>query len=98
MDHTEFKQYLSRLEGMSPAQKRKLSNVLRVKDEGEAVAETLEKRIFGGGCPHCKHVRFQTDETFLLESFKGSRNLGRTARKRGGKATKRGFLRSKSRF
>ena len=186
MDHTEFKQYLSRLEGMSPAQKRKLSNVLRVKDEGEAVAETLEKRIFGGGCPHCKHVRFQrwgtshgmqryrcksclktfnaatgtplarlrkkekwleyskamvdglsvrkaarkcgidnttsfrwrhrflrglrdkkdsslkgiveADETFLLESFKGSRNLGRTARKRGGKATKRGFLRSKSRF
>ena len=60
MDHTEFKQYLSRLEGLNPAQKRKLSDVLRVKDEGEAVAETLEKRISGGGhCPHCKHVQFQ---------------------------------------
>ena len=40
----------------------------------------------------------EADETFFLESFKGSRNLGRTARKRGGKATKRGCLRSKSRF
>ncbi len=180
MDHTEFKQYLSRLEGLSPAQKRKLSDVLRVKDEGEAVAETLEKRMSGDGhCPHCKHNQFQrwgtshgmqryrcksclktfnaatgtplarlrkkekwleyskaivdglsvrkaarkcgidnttsfrwrhrflhglgdkkdsslkeiveADETFFLESFKGSRNLGRTARKRGGKATKRGL-------
>ena len=60
MDHTEFKQYLSRLEGLSPAQKRKLSDVLRVKDEGEAVAETLEKRMSGDGhCPHCKHNQFQ---------------------------------------
>ena len=33
----------------------------------------------------------EADETFFLESFKGSRNLGRTARKRGGKATKRGL-------
>ena len=178
MDHTEFKQYLSHLEELSPAQKRKLSDVLRVKDEGEAVAETLEKRMSGDGhCPHCKHNQFQrwgishgmqryrcksclktfnaatgtplarlrkkekwleyskamvdglsvrkaarkcgidtttsfrwrhrflrglrdkkdsslkgiveADETFFLESFKGSRNLGRTARKRGGKATKR---------
>ena len=39
MDHTEFKQYLSRLEGLSPAQKRKLSDVLRVKDKGELVGE-----------------------------------------------------------
>ncbi len=180
MDHTEFKQYLSHLEELSPAQKRKLSDVLRVKDEGEAVAETLEKRMSGDGhCPHCKHNQFQrwgishgmqryrcksclktfnaatgtplarlrkkekwleyskamvdglsvrkaarkcgidtttsfrwshrflrglrdkkdsslkgiveADETFFLESFKGSRNLGRTARKRGGKATKRGL-------
>ena len=60
MDHTEFKQSLSRLKELSPAQKRKLSDVLRVKDEGEAVAETLEKRISGGGhCPHCKHNQFQ---------------------------------------
>ena len=41
MDHTEFKEYLLRLDGLSPAQKRKLSNVLRAKDEGESVAETL---------------------------------------------------------
>ncbi len=33
----------------------------------------------------------EADETFFLESFKGSRNLGRTARKRGGKAAKRGL-------
>ena len=60
MDHTEFKQYLSRLEGLSPAKKRKLSDVLRVKDEGGAVAETFEKRISGGGhFPHCKHDQFQ---------------------------------------
>ena len=60
MDPTEFKQYLSGLEGLSPAQKRKLSDVLRIKDEGEAVAETLEKRISRDGhCPHCKHVPFQ---------------------------------------
>ena len=37
MDHTEFKQYLLRLEGLGPAQKRKLSDALRVKDEGETV-------------------------------------------------------------
>ena len=101
MDHTEFKQYLSHLEELSPAQKRKLSDVLRVKDEGETVAETFEKRMSGDGhCSHCKHNQFhkkdsslkgivEADETFFLESFKGSRNLGRTARKRGGKATKR---------
>ncbi len=180
MDHTEFKEYLSRLEELSPAQKRKLSHVLRIKDEGEAVVETLEKRFSGDEhCPHCKHNQFQrwgrshgmqryrckscqktfnaatgtplahlrkkekwleyskamvdglsvrkaarkcgidtttsfrwrhrflrglrdkkdsslkgiveADETFFLESFKGSRNLERRARKRGGKATKRGL-------
>ena len=180
MDHTEFKQYLLCLEGLSPAQKRKLSDALRVKDEGETVAEALEKRIsVGGHCPHCDHDQLQrwgtahgmqrhrcksclktfnavtgtplarlrkkekwleyskamidglsirkaarkcgidtttsfrwrhrflhglrdkkdrslkgiveADETFFLESFKGSRNLGRTARKRGGKAAKRGL-------
>ena len=48
MDHTEFKQYLLRLEGLGPAQKRKLSDALRVKDEGETVAEALEKRISVG--------------------------------------------------
>ena len=180
MDDTEFKQYLLYLEGLSPAQKRKLSDALRVKDEGETVAEALEKRIsVGGHCPHCDHDQLQrwgtahgmqrhrcksclktfnavtgtplarlrkkekwleysramidglsvrkaarkcgidtttsfrwrhrflhglrdkkdsslkgiveADETFFLESFKGSRNLGRTARKRGGKAAKRGL-------
>ena len=49
MDHTKFKQYLLRLEGLGPAQKRKLSDALRVKDEGGAVAEALEKRISVGG-------------------------------------------------
>ena len=180
MDHTEFKQYLLCLEGLSPAQKRKLSDALRVKDEGETVAEALEKRIsVGGHCPHCDHDQLQrwgtahgmqrhrcksclktfnavtgtplarlrkkekgleysramidglsvrkaarkcgidtttsfrwrhrflhglrdkkdsslkgiveADETFFLASFKGFRNLGRTARKRGGKAAKRGL-------
>ena len=33
----------------------------------------------------------ETDETFFLESFKGQRNLTRKARKRGGKANKRGI-------
>jgi len=33
----------------------------------------------------------EVDETYFLESFKGSRNLPRPARKRGGKATKRGL-------
>ena len=33
----------------------------------------------------------EADETFFLESFKGSGNLGRTARKRGGRAVKRGL-------
>ena len=33
----------------------------------------------------------ETDETYFLESRKGERNLNRTARKRGGKATKRGL-------
>ena len=51
MDHTEFKQYFFCLEGLSPAQKRKLSDALRVKDEGETVAEALEKRISVGGLP-----------------------------------------------
>jgi len=32
----------------------------------------------------------EADETFFLESFKGKRHLSSTARKRGGKATKRG--------
>jgi hypothetical protein len=32
----------------------------------------------------------EADETYLLESEKGSRNLNRRARKRGGSATKRG--------
>ena len=32
----------------------------------------------------------EADETFFLESMKGNRNLGRSARKRGGKASKRG--------
>jgi transposase-like protein len=34
----------------------------------------------------------EADETFLLESQKGARNLQRTARKRGGKASKRGIF------
>ena len=60
MDHTEFKEYLSRLEELSPAQKRKLSHVFRIKDEGEEVVETLEKRFSGDEyCPHCKHNQFQ---------------------------------------
>ena len=33
----------------------------------------------------------EADETFFLESFKGSRKMKRTPRKRGGKATKRGL-------
>jgi hypothetical protein len=33
----------------------------------------------------------EADETFLPESEKGARNLGRPARKRGGKASKRGI-------
>ena len=53
MDHTEFKEYLSRLGELSPAQKRKVSHVLRIKDEGEAVVETLEKRFsVDEHCPH----------------------------------------------
>jgi transposase-like protein len=32
----------------------------------------------------------EADETFFLESFKGQRHLSRIARKRGGKAAKRG--------
>ena len=60
MDHTEFKQYLLCLEGLSPAQKRKLFDALRVKDEGETVAEALEKRIsVGGHCPHWIMINFK---------------------------------------
>jgi transposase-like protein len=33
----------------------------------------------------------EADETYLLESSKGKRNLGRAARKRGGRATKKGI-------
>jgi transposase-like protein len=40
--------------------------------------------------PPSLHGVVEADETFFLESKKGSRNLGRKARKRGGKASKRG--------
>jgi transposase-like protein len=41
--------------------------------------------------PGCLNGIAEADETFLLESQKGARNLQRTARKRGGKASKRGI-------
>jgi transposase-like protein/IS1 family transposase len=41
--------------------------------------------------PACLNGIAEADETFLLESQKGARNLQRTARKRGGKAAKRGI-------
>lgn len=40
--------------------------------------------------PATLHGITEADETYLLESYKGQRNLGRTPRKRGGTATKRG--------
>jgi transposase-like protein len=40
--------------------------------------------------PPSLHGVVEADETFFLESKKGSRNLGRKPRKRGGKASKRG--------
>jgi transposase-like protein len=41
--------------------------------------------------PACLNGIAEADETFLLESQKGARNLQRPARKRGGKASKRGI-------
>jgi transposase-like protein len=41
--------------------------------------------------PSTLHGITEADETYLLESNKGKRNLDRKARKRGGKATKRGI-------
>ena len=41
--------------------------------------------------PACLHGIAEADETFLLESQKGARDLQRPARKRAGKATKRGI-------
>jgi len=41
--------------------------------------------------PSCLHGIVEADETYFLESFKGSRHLPRSPRKRGGKATKRGL-------
>jgi transposase-like protein len=41
--------------------------------------------------PACLNGIAEADETFLLESQKGTRNLQRPARKRGGKASKRGI-------
>jgi hypothetical protein len=43
------------------------------------------------GCPSQLHGITEADETYLLESGKGKRDLGRTPRKRGGSATKRGI-------
>jgi len=59
MGHTEFKPYLLCFEGLSPAQKRKLSDALRVKDEGETLGEALEKHISVGGYPYCDHDQLQ---------------------------------------
>ncbi len=44
-----------------------------------------------GAKPAHLHGIVEADETYFLESFKGSRNLPRPARKRGGKAAKRGL-------
>jgi transposase-like protein/IS1 family transposase len=41
--------------------------------------------------PACLNGIAEADETFLLESLKGARNLQRPARERGGKASKRGI-------
>jgi transposase-like protein len=41
--------------------------------------------------PACLNGIAEADETFLLELQKGARNLQRTARKRGGRASKRGI-------
>jgi len=41
--------------------------------------------------PSHLHGIVEADETYFLESFKGSRHLPRTARQRGGKAAKRGL-------
>jgi len=41
--------------------------------------------------PACLNGIAEADETFLLESQKGARRLNRPARKRGGKASKRGI-------
>jgi transposase-like protein len=41
--------------------------------------------------PACLNGIAEADETFLLESQKGSRTMNRPARKRGGKASKRGI-------
>lgn len=180
MEHADFIQYISLLDKLDSKQKKKLSDVLLIKVEGNAVIKTLEKRVsVDGYCPHCKDNHFQkwgkahgmqryrckncmrtfnsltatplarlrkkdkwldyseamidglsirkaaikcgvdkttsfrwrhrflhklkdrkdnslngiveADETFFLESFKGSRKIKRTARKRGGKAAKRGL-------
>lgn len=180
MDQNEFKKYLAQLKELNPRQRRKLLDAMRVTEEAQVVAETLEKRInVTRLCPHCGHDKFQrwgqargmqryrckkclktfnaitgsplarlrkkekwlqyseamieglsirqaakkcnvhrttsfrwrhrflrtlkdrkdrslkgiveADETFFLESFKGSRQLPRAARKRGGKAAKRGL-------
>ena len=40
----------------------------------------------------------EADETYVLESRKGARGLGRKARRRGGKAKKRGLSRGRCRF
>ena len=41
--------------------------------------------------PHCLHGIAEADEMYLLESQKGSRHMTRPARKRGGRASRRGI-------
>ncbi len=43
------------------------------------------------GRPATLHGITEADETYVLESYKGQRNQGRKARKRGGHATERGI-------
>ena len=61
----------------------------------DEIARARTSPVSGGGADDSEVLKgiVEADETYVLESRKGARGLGRKARRRGGKAKKRGLSR-----
>ncbi len=75
MDHKQFQEWLSGIDHLSPAQRQQTEAMFPGDTETSASLAAI----------------VEADEPCVPESRKGARNLERKARRRGGKASKRGL-------
>ncbi len=108
MDRAQFRDWFSRIDELTAEQCRKVAAVLSDPPEGETIREAAARCGIAPSTAFRWRHRFlaavrqspdrlagtaEADETFVLESRKGERNLNRRPRRRGGKVRKRGLSR-----